>query len=145
MWVFVLLDYAGAALFVASLFALRQTVMAMIQGGRDTFSLFRNLRDREQVSCKEELSFYWRAVSTTFRPFQGPERVGGAPGYGTGRTNEFKLVEAVKKYRDAEPVDHDAILYGIRSVGWGRLTMAAALGAFVCRLAALIVRPFVGA
>ena len=141
---YVALDYAGAALFVVSLFALRHTVMALIQGGKATFSLFRNLHDRQRVSRSEEFQFYRTAILTTFRRFQGAERTGGADAYGTGRANELKLVEEVKAFRNPDPVDYDTILYGIRSVAWGRLAMGTAFGAFGCRLVALILKPFIG-
>ncbi len=74
MWLYTLLDYVGAFFFIVSLFALRQTVMAMVQGGRNTFSLFRNLQDREKISLGKETQLYFRAMLTTFNLFKGPER-----------------------------------------------------------------------
>jgi hypothetical protein len=133
------LDWATAALFALSLLALRFAVKSMIEGGKSTFSLFHNLSDRSRTRRCEALHLGLRAIWTMF-PWAAGARINAA-GMGdlTSRAHLYALAEDAKKYRDADPKFYDEVVYAVRAVAWGKITMWAAMGAFLCKVADSVI------
>lgn len=133
-----LLDVATGLFFAASLFALRLAVKAVIEGGKNTFSLFHNLADRGRIKRADAFVLCTKAIWMTWF---GQGAAISKPGMGrvTCNANTYSLAEETKKYRDADPLFYDEMIFALRAVTWGRITMMTAFAAFLCKLAYLIL------
>lgn len=70
------------------------------------------------------------------------EQVGA--GEVTVHANLYSLAEQAKKFRRGDPVYYDELVYAMRTVAWGRLTMSTALLAFLCKIGLLALRWYAG-
>lgn len=130
------MDVISGLFFVASLFCLRITVLNMIEGDSDAFSIMRNIK--KQLAFPERQWLYLRAMATTRRIWAKKKAQIGA-GELTQDITLYNLAQEVRKYRGGDPVDYDALVLVIRAIAWGKWTMGTASGAFVFKVVGLVL------
>ncbi len=133
------INCVGLSFFALSILALRLTVISLVKGNRNTFSMFTNLY--ESVSKKERRGLFCKAITTTFGKFQGEKKLDDSHDVSEGLSFEklISLKKSVRGYWQSDPKDGDSAIYAIRSIAWCALTMYLALLTFIVRTIHLVL------
>ena len=125
------LEILSYSLFAGSVFCIRNTVIAMLEGSANTFLIWKGLRE-EKLSY--QLKFFFKAVKATYR--KGPKITGNPYGW---YKYECDVIELANRFGTHDFVESGRLLAAGKACTWATLALWFAGLTFMLKVIEILV------